>query len=86
MDPSKMTDLELLALNKAKLDEIMPQIKEELSDKLIKAIRSGAIPEEYKVDNYLLIKAVIDSWCRDRPYMLLDSSQKNFANNLHKFI
>ncbi len=63
------------------------QIEVALMAKLDKAANSGAIPEDWaKTGNHLLQKAIVDSFCLDRPYSALDSSTKKEFSNLHKFI
>lgn len=62
-------------------------IEKALFEKLEKAFESGHIPEEWKATgNHLLMKAVINSFCKDEPYSHLDPIYRKQAGNLHKFI
>lgn len=65
----------------------MKNIENDLLYKLDKAAKSGAIPEEWAKDgNHLLKKAIIDSFCLDRPYGGISGETKKEFSNLHKFI
>lgn len=65
----------------------MKDIEEALFKKMESAFVSGSIPDEWKkTGNHLLKMAVIDSFCRDRPYKMRDSSNQKDANNIHLFI
>lgn len=69
------------------LKNILKEIKIELEKKLEKAFVSGAIPTHWKeTGNYMCVKAVIDSFCKDRPYSILDKKHQKEAENLHLFL
>jgi len=79
----------------AKKREALRQLKKELKGdilnvltrKLESAISSGSIPEYfYEEGNWLLSKSVIDSFCRDRPYSMLDTGYRKDCENIHLFI
>ena len=66
---------------------ISEHIEKELLDKLEKAFAAGVVPVEWKTeDNYLLTKAVVDSFCLDRPFKMLSKENQSAAANLHLFI
>lgn len=66
---------------------ISEHIEKELFYKLEKAFAAGVIPIEWKTeDNYLLTKAVVDSFCLDRPFKMLTKENQKAAANLHLFI
>jgi len=79
--------------HKQKQQEARKQIRELLNNALPtldakpqQAIYSGAVPDEYfAAGNYLLAKAIVDSWCCDRNYVGLNSrTNREFANiHLH---
>lgn len=55
-----------------------------LDRKLAQAISSGSVPDEYfEAGTYLLAKAVLDSWCQERPYSGLNPQTKREFNNIH---
>jgi hypothetical protein len=66
------------------IKEKSKEIENELLIKLNRIIDSGAIPDLFMQDNYLLIKAILDSYCLDRQYSSR-GYKKEFAN-LHKFM
>ncbi len=54
---------------------------------LDQADNSGAISDSMKKENnWLLAKAIIDSFCRTRPYSPLSASTVEEFNNLYHFI
>jgi hypothetical protein len=66
---------------------ISEQIETELFAKLEKAFAAGVIPAEWRTeDNYLLTKAVVDSFCLDRPFKMKSKDNQTAAANLHLFI
>ena len=65
----------------------LKEIEETLLAKLEKANESGAIPEQWSKDgNHLLKMAIIDSFCKDRPYSGVSDYMRKEFSNLHKFI
>jgi len=71
---------------KRQLKSEVKYIQEQLLKKLEKSFHSGAIPEYfYEEGNHLLTKAIIDSFCRDRPYSPISSFKKDIEN-IHNFI
>lgn len=67
--------------------ELKGDILKVLTRKLQAALASGGIPEYFmQKDNHLLSKAIIDSFCRDRPYSMLDTIHEKDSKNLHLFI
>ena len=70
------------------MEEEFESIKEELLEKLYRAFHSGAIPEEWKNESgdHRTTKAVIDAFCRERGYKLLNIQDNNDANNLYLFM
>lgn len=81
--------------DKQKERELQRQIKEEVKNTILpklmqmasSAIKSKAIPEHWmRKDNYLLMKAVMDCYCQERPYSMLDKAHQKEVDNLLKFI
>lgn len=69
------------------LQEELQEIEKILLRKLNAAYHSGAIPEYWKeTGNRLLTKAIINSFCKDMPYQMLDKKRIKESNNLHLFI
>lgn len=69
------------------LKEAIRDIETALEQKLQKAFNSGAIPEVWKeTGNHLTMMAVIDSFCKERPYKMWDKEHQKEADNLHLFI
>lgn len=67
--------------------EIKNAIEANLFKKLDAAINSGAIPEHWmEQGNHLLSKAIIHSFCLDKPYEMFSKEYKKEALNLHLFI
>lgn len=65
----------------------LAQIENTLLAKLAQAESSGAIPEQWAKDgNHLLKMAIIDSFCKNRPYSGVSEYTKKEFSNLHKFI
>lgn len=68
----------------AQIDEMLAKVKRSLIEKLDQAIKSGSVPEEYmESDNYLLAKAVFDSWCRERQFSGLNKRTREEFDNIH---
>ncbi len=54
---------------------------------LDQADNSGSISDDMKQEgNWLLAKAIVDSFCRTRPYSPLSASTKKEFDNLYHFI
>jgi len=68
--------------------KIMHQMEADLFSNLEKAIKSGVIPESWMTDNgdTRAVKAVIDSYCRDRPFQPEDQSTRIEFDNLHLYV
>jgi hypothetical protein len=65
----------------------LKEIEIALNKKLEKAFNSGAIPEHWKQSgNHLLTKAIIHSFCLDRPYEMFDKANKKEQKNIHLFL
>jgi hypothetical protein len=80
---------------KAKHREATKQLKEEIKNgitanllkKLDAAINSGAIPEHWMEEgSHLLSKAIIHSFCLDKPYEMFSKDHRKDAENIHLFI
>lgn len=70
------------------LKEYVKDIETALMRKLERAFESGAIPEDWKkTGNNFTNMAVIDSFCKDRPYKCYSNKEiQKDADNLHLFI
>lgn len=70
-----------------KLDQLLNDFAETARARLKKAMASSAVPEQWTrdPDSMLLAKAVLDSVCRDRPFMPLRQHVGDFSN-LHMII
>jgi hypothetical protein len=67
--------------------EMLRNAQEGLMKKLDYAVSSGSVPDEYfEGDNYLLAKAVLDSWQRDRGYAPLNARTRKEFDNIHTCI
>lgn len=81
-------------LSRKKKQEVQQQLKDLRNDIYIKwlssledAANSGAISDDMKqADNWLLAKAIVDSFCRNRPYSPLSDSTTEEFDNLYHFI
>ena len=63
------------------------EIKKALFEKLEKAFESGAIPDHWKkTGNHFIVKAIVDSFCQDRPDKLSAKDHIKEINNLHLFL
>lgn len=52
-----------------------------------KALNSGSVPDYFmEANNHYLSKAILDSFCKDRPYSALYKSVQKDFDNIHKFI
>jgi hypothetical protein len=83
-------DKSLQLRNKAKkqLTQMLRDVKTELNAKIDKAVRSGAVPDNWLKDgasDVLIAKIVIDHFCERRPYQLMSDLKKD-AENIKKFI
>lgn len=64
------------------LNVMLTEVKESLMRKAANAVSNS--PEEYKLEcNWLLSKAVMDSFCRDRPYRAFNKTSKKEFDNIH---
>lgn len=71
---------------KRQINEQIKAIKTDMQKKLSKALVSGSVPDYfYEQGNYLLTKAIIDSFCRERPYSPVSTYKKD-VENIHNFI
>lgn len=67
--------------------ELKGDVLKILTRKVQQALASGAVPEYFmEKGNHLLSKAILDSFCRDRPYSMLDTLHKKESENIHLFI
>ena len=74
---------------KKQIDEMLENSKQTMYEMAQNALNSGALSDDMLEDNYLLAKAIIDIWCRKRPYAPPFYSPSSFikeVNNLAKFI
>lgn len=80
---------------KQKQAEVKRQIKQELQiviknkllEKVDKALNSGAIPDHWlEENNRLLLKSIIDSFCKDGNYSFFEKQTVKDSNNLHLFL
>ncbi len=71
---------------KEQINEMLENSKQTMYEMAQQALNSGALSDEMLEDNYLLAKAIIDIWCRKRPYAPLSRFTKKEVNNLAKFI
>ena len=84
---SDLMKRQYISQTRAYIKQEIRNIENDLLYKLDKAAKSGAIPEQWAKDgNHLLKKAIIDSFCLDRPYGGVAGETKKEFSNLHKFI
>jgi len=81
-----MTKEEKFKQVKKQINEMLEQSKKTMYEMAQQALNSGVLSDEMLEDNYLLAKAIIDIWCRKRPYAPLSRFTKKEVNNLAKFI
>lgn len=66
-----MTDQEFKNQQERFLEDAVSEIRTELFRKLDSALKSGAIPENWKEDgSHLLTKAIVNSFCKDQPFRI----------------
>lgn len=79
-----MTKAEKITQVHTQFEEMLGNVRKSLLVKLKQAMASGAVPDEYvESDNYLLAKAIFDSWCRERTFSfegMNKQTQKEFDN------
>jgi len=65
--------------------QLLHHIESDLYINLEKAIKSGIIPEDWMTTNGDLrtVKAVFDSYCRDRPFQPSDQPTRIDFDNIH---
>ncbi|MHA1396173.1 MAG: hypothetical protein ACTSSF_00385 [Candidatus Heimdallarchaeaceae archaeon] len=82
-----MTEEQKLKQVKEQINEMLENSKQTMYEMAQQALNSGACSNDMLEDNYLLAKAIIDIWCRKRPYKPpLFSPFAKEVNNLAKFI
>jgi len=70
---------------KKQITEMLINAEQTLHEMAWTALNSGALSDEMLEDNYLLTEAIIDIWCRKRPYEPSSNFTKE-VKNLAKFI
>jgi hypothetical protein len=81
------TKAQYIAHTKRYLKAELKEIEAALYKKLEKAEKSGAIPEHWmETGNHLLSKAIINSFCLDLPYEMIDKTWRKEAKQLHLFL
>lgn len=81
-----MTKEQLKQQAQRQIKELLSATEKSLLIKLDKAIKSEAIPESYFADNYLLSKAIFNSFTLERPFEMLSEISKKEQLTLHKLI
>jgi len=82
-----MTEAEFRLQAEDQIAFIMEKLRTDAMEKVDLAIRSGAIPEDWKRQgDHRLSKAIIDSICVDRPLAPSDKQNKKDFKNLSLFI
>jgi len=64
---------------------LIHQMQKDLLENLDKAIQIGVIPESWTTTNgdERAVKAIIDSYCRDRPCLAENSEDQLECDNIH---
>lgn len=82
-----MTEQEFRTEQRQLMEAEIENIKDALISRLEKSFNSGAIPDEWKSNGDHRTKcAVIDSFCRDRPYEMWSDGNRANAENIHLFL
>lgn len=68
---------------KAQLNRKLLWIADVLEDKVEAVFKSGSVPPHFYDHNEQLIRAIIDSFCRDRDFKPHPSQQAHF-DNIHR--
>ena len=80
-----MTKEEKFKQVKEQINEMLESSKQTMYEMAQTVLNSNALSDDMLGDNHLLAKAIIDIWCRKRPYAPLSDFASEF-NNLAKFI
>jgi len=68
------------------IDLAIEDIKKDLIKKLDRALNSGCVPQEYYNDDFLLTKALLNSFILDNNYKALDKKTEKEFKNIHLFV
>ena len=76
----------IIRYKRKQIEELTKNMKKTFNEMLIQSLNSGALTEEMLEDNFLLVKAIIDIWCKKRPYRPLANITRKEVANLSHFI
>lgn len=66
---------------------ILERMQHDWIDMLKRLETSEMMPSEYKeLDNWLLVRAIVDYWCLKRPYAPLSQRTKEEVNSINPFL
>lgn len=72
---------------KKQINQMVKDCLPDLLKKLDKALSSKTLPDDYfEQGNFLISKAVLDSFCKDRPFEALSPITKKEFNKIHVYL
>lgn len=71
---------------KIQIENMMVDAEKEMLGMLDKALNSGKLSDEVLEDNFLLAKAIIDIWCKKRPYEPLSEITQRENSKIAKLL
>lgn len=83
----KLSKKQLEKQAKRQLKELLKETEKKLFKNVESSLMCGAIPEHWsEKDSYYLSRAIMDSFCIDRPYKFLSKDERKNTENLNRFL